>query len=134
MISPHPPHPMPGPSTEGPGGHGVGAGGGGGCGGDINIHIDINLDIDIHIVLNMNIDNYINYYILSIKCSLLTNPLWGIILPSLFPCGGPSCHAMLCYAMKCQAVLFCARLRALSSWHVQHPIDPERDNSLTYRE
>ena len=40
------------------------------------MHIDINMKIDIHIIINMNIENYIMYYLLSTIYSLLAIPYW----------------------------------------------------------
>ena len=54
LIPPHTCPPMPGPSADE-------AGRGYGVRGDINIHIDINTDIDIQIIINMNIEDYIDY-------------------------------------------------------------------------
>ena len=62
MISPHPHPPYAGAThRRGQGMHGVGEWG------DINIHIDINMNIDIHSIMNMNIEDYIRYYLLFIK-------------------------------------------------------------------
>ena len=47
----------------------------------IIIPIDINVNIDLHIIINMNIEYYIKYYLLSIRYSLLAIPYW------LFPIG-----------------------------------------------
>ena len=49
--------------------------------GGINIHIDISMSIDIHIIINMNIEDYMSYYLISIIYSPLAIPYW------LFPCG-----------------------------------------------
>ena len=63
---------MLGPPAEGPGGeHGVGGGWG-----DISIHIDINMNIDIHSMINMNIEYYIDYYLLPIIYFLLCIPYY----------------------------------------------------------
>ena len=43
--------------------HGVGVGG---CGHDSNIHVDINIHFDIQIIINVNLQNYNIYYLLSI--------------------------------------------------------------------
>ena len=57
------------------------------AGGDINIHIDINMIkvIDIHIIIDMNIQNYMIYWLSFIVHSLLAIPCW------LFPIGYSPC-------------------------------------------
>ena len=60
LTSPHTPHSMLGPPADGPAGeHGVGGGWG-----DIDIFIDINVSIDIQIIVNMTIEDSIDYYTL----------------------------------------------------------------------
>ena len=56
---------------------------------NISIHVDIHMNIDIRIIIDMNIEDYIRYYLSSIRHSLLAVPYW------LLPIAGEPPHTII---------------------------------------